>query len=240
MPSLRVHAVIERRLLLNYRADPDVVTKLLPGPFRPRLRGAHAVVGICLVKLRRTRPAGLPAAVGLGSENAVHRFAVEWDAPDGPRSGLWIRRRDSASRVNVAAGGRLLPGVRHRAEFDVAEQADRLRVAYATDDGSTAVDVEVRLARSLDGSVLFGDTGQASDFFRQGALGYSAGRSPDAFEGLELTTDRWRVDPCVVDRAASSFYDDREVFPAGSIELDSALVMRKIPSRWRVAETVRG
>jgi hypothetical protein len=39
----------------------------------------------------------------------------------------------------------------------------------------------------------------------------------------------------VVDRVASSFYDDRAVFPAGSIELDSALVMRKIPIRWSAA-----
>ena len=237
--SLRLDAVIERRLLLNYRADPDVVAKLLPGPFRPRLRGEHAVVGICLLRLGRARPAGLPAAMGFGSENAAHRFAVWWDAPDGPRSALYIRRRDSASRMNVAAGGRLFPGVHHRAAFDVAEQADRLRVAYATDDGSTAVDVEVRVARTLDDSVLFGDTGQASEFFQEGSVGWSAARSPDAFEGLRLATDQWRIDPCVVDRAASSFYDDRGVFPAGSIELDSALVMRKVRSRWSATETLR-
>jgi hypothetical protein len=232
MVNLRLDAVIERRLLLNYRADPDAVARLLPAPFRPQVRGDHAVVGICLLRLGRARPTGLPAMVGLGSENAAHRFAVSWDAPNGPRNGVYIPRRDSASRLNVAVGGRLFPGVHHRAAFDVAERPDRLRVAYATSDGSTAVDVEVRVADRLSNSVLFGDVDQASEFFRLGSVGYSSGRTAHQFEGLELTTSAWRIDPCVVDRAASSFYDDRSVFPTGSIELDSALVMRKVEVRW--------
>jgi uncharacterized protein DUF2071 len=190
--NLRLDAVVERRLLLNYRADPDVVAQLLPPPFRPQLRGDYAVVGICLLRLGRARPAGLPAVIGLGSENATHRIAVSWGAADNPRTAVYIPRRDSGSRLNVAVGDRLFPGVHHRAVFDVAERPDRLRVAYATNDGSTAVE----------------------------------------FEGLQQVSSQWRVDPCVVDRAASSFFDDRSVFPAGSIAVDSALVMRKVAVRW--------
>lgn len=232
MMNLRLDAVIERRLLLNYRADPEIVARLLPAPFHPQVRNGYAVVGICLLRLGRARPAGLPSAVGFGSENATHRFAVSWDVPGDPRSAVYIPRRDSASRLNVAVGGRLFPGVHHRAAFDVAERSDRLRVAYATNDGSAAVDVEVRVADHLSDSVLFDDVDQASDFFRLGSIGYSTGREPEEFEGMELTASQWRIDPCVVDRAASSFYDDRSVFPTGSIELDCALVMRKVPVRW--------
>jgi hypothetical protein len=224
--------VIERRLLLNYRADPNLVARVLPAPFRPQLRHGYAVVGICLLRLARARPAGLPAGVGFGSENAAHRVAVFWDAEDGPRSGLFMPRRDSDSRLNVAAAGRLFPGTLHRADFDVAERCDRMRVAYATSDGSTAVDVEVRVCQQLADSVLFDDVDDASEFFRLRSVGYSVGRDPNEFGGIELATSRWRVDPCIVDRAASSFYDDRSRFPAGSIELDSAFVMRKIPVRW--------
>src|SRR5256885_147785 len=35
IPVLR--GVIDRRILVNYRADPDVLSKLLPSPFRPKL-----------------------------------------------------------------------------------------------------------------------------------------------------------------------------------------------------------
>ena len=232
MVNLRLDAVIERRLLLNYRADPGAVARLLPAPFRPQLRGGYAVVGICLQRLGRARPAGLPGVVGFGSENAAHHLAVSWDGPDGPRSGVYIPRRDSASRLWMAIGGRFLPGVRHRAVFDVAERPDRLRVAYATKDGSTAVDVEVRVAERLADSVLFETTDQAAEFFRRASVGYSADRGRGEFQETELAAPQWRIDPCVVDRAASSFYDDRAVFPTGAIALDSALVVRKVPVRW--------
>jgi hypothetical protein len=240
MRNFRVDAVIKRRLLLNYRADPGVVARMVPAPFRPRLRNGYAVVGICLLRVGRARPAGLPGQIGFGSENAAHRFAVDWDAVDGPRTGLYMSRLDSASRLNVAAGGRWFPGVQHRAEFDVAERPDRIRVSYAASDGSTAVDVEVGTTQKLLGSALFDDTAEASEFFRGGNAGYSAGREPDEFEGIELATAQWRVDPCVVDRAASSFYDDRELFPAGSIELDSALLMREVAVRCTTLVPLQG
>jgi uncharacterized protein YqjF (DUF2071 family) len=83
-------AVVERRLLMNYRADPDVVARVLPTPFRPLLRHGQAVVGICLLRLGSARPAGLPGAFGLSSENAAHRVAVEWDTPEGIRPGVYI------------------------------------------------------------------------------------------------------------------------------------------------------
>jgi hypothetical protein len=232
MRRIRLDTVIERRLLLNYRADPDVVTRVLPAPFRPQVRNGYAVVGICLLRMGRARLAGFPVGVGFGSENAAHRFAVDWDGADGLRKGLFMPRLDSASRrdvaprLNVAAGGRLFPGAQQRAEFDVTERPDRLRVAYATSDGTTAVDVDVWTTEKLVGSALFDDAADASEFFRLGSAGFSAGRCPNGFEEIEPATSKWQVDPCIVGRAASSFYDDRSVFPAGSIELDSALVMR--------------
>ena len=64
-------AVVERRLLVNYRVDPDVAARLVPPPFRPQLVRGWAVAGICLIRLGRLRPRGLPSAVGLRSENGV-------------------------------------------------------------------------------------------------------------------------------------------------------------------------
>ncbi|WP_218137711.1 hypothetical protein [Streptomyces sp. 2131.1] len=43
----------------------------------------HAVTGICLLRLGSVRPVRAPKALGLRSENAAHRIAVEWDGPDG-------------------------------------------------------------------------------------------------------------------------------------------------------------
>jgi hypothetical protein len=42
----RIRGLIKRRILANYRADPDRVRKLLPPVFRPKLHAGHAIVGV--------------------------------------------------------------------------------------------------------------------------------------------------------------------------------------------------
>lgn len=236
----RIASEIDRRLLVNYRIDPEVAARVVPAPFRPQLVDGHAVAGICLIRLRSIRPAGLPAWVGIASENAAHRFAVEWDEPDGSiRTGVYVPRRDSSSWANVLLGGRLFPGVHHHAGFDVEETEDRLRVGFATDDRTTTVQVEVRVAGTLD-STLFESLEEASTFFEGGALGYSPARATGRFEALELRTSAWRVEPVRVDRSHSSYFEDTAVFPPGAAELDHALLMRRVPVAWAAAPTMRG
>jgi len=230
---------VERRLLINYRVDPGVIASVLPEPFRPHLVNGYAVAGICMIRLGSMRPAGVPARVGLTSENAAHRVAVEWDTADGPRTGVYIPRRDSDSLINVAVGGRLYPGVHHRARFDVTESERQLRVAFAARDGSAAVRVDVRVTDELTGSRLFADTAAASAFFEQGSVGFSDTRDPSRFDGLALHTTAWKVEPGVAVTAESSFFADPALFPTGSAELDCALVMRQIPVRWRPLAPLR-
>src|SRR5687767_2154390 len=111
-----IHGVIRRRILVNFRVDPVVIQRLLPEPFRPKLYGSAALAGICLIRLEQIRPRPFPAAMGLSSENAAHRIAVEWTTPAGEeREGVYIPRRDSDSLVNYLVGGRLFPGEHHRA-----------------------------------------------------------------------------------------------------------------------------
>ena len=106
--------LIERRLLVNYRVDPEVAARLLPEPLRPQLVAGSAVAGICLIRLGQMRPGGLPAWMGLRSENAAHRVAVEWDTRSGVESGVYIPRSrywfpDERSRGWAALSGRASP-----------------------------------------------------------------------------------------------------------------------------------
>lgn len=229
----RLEGVIERRLLVNYRVDPDVITQLLPSPFRPQLVGDAAIAGICLLRLGSMRPEGFPTWAGLRSENAAHRIAVEWDTRQGVRTGVYIPRRDSASFANLVLGGRVYPGEHHRARFDVVESPSDLRVAFAARDGSAHVRVHARLTDELTGSNLFANLADASMFFEQGSAGYSATRDPDRFDGLGLETSAWKVAPTTVEHVSSSLFDDRKLFPPGTAVLDCALVMRDVPVRWQ-------
>jgi hypothetical protein len=168
------------------------------------------------------------------TENAAHRVAVEWEAERGRQSGVYIPRRDSNSAITVLAGGRLFPGEHHRASFDVHETARNLHVAFASTDGTAHVSVDIRVAEQLQGSALFVDLQEASDFFRGGSAGFSATRDSGRLEGLELRAGRWVVEPAEVISVYSSFFDDARLFPPGSATIDCALLMREIPVTWNV------
>jgi hypothetical protein len=234
----QIEGQIERRLLVNYQVDPEAIARVLPKPFRPQLVGDMAIAGICLIRLGDMRPLHFPRWMGLTSENAAHRVAVEWDTPTGPKTGVYIPRRDSNSWTNVAVGGRIYPGEHHRARFHVEETDQHVRVAFTARDGSAEVDVSVNLSEQLSGSHLFADLAEASAFFEAGSVGYSATHDPARFDGLGLKTSAWRVEPAVVDHAHSSFFEDRETFPAGTAELDSALLMRRVPVVWEPLATL--
>lgn len=225
-------SVIERRLLVNYRLDPEVAARLLPTPLRPHLVNGWAVAGICLIRLGQLRPGWVPGWAGMRTENAAHRVAVEWDGTGGRQSGVYIPRRDTDSVVTVLAGGRLFPGEHHRASFDVRETARDLHVAFASTDGTAHVSVDIRVARRLQGSALFADLQDASDFFQRSSAGFSATRDGGRLDGLELRADRWVVEPAEVLAVRSSFFDDARLIPPGSATIDCVLLMRDIPVTW--------
>lgn len=234
IPTLE--GVIDRRLLINYRVDPAVLQELLPAPFRPKLIHGMGLAGICLIRLTQLRPRGLPAQIGFTSENAAHRIAVEWEEQGATRQGVYIPRRDSASWFNTLVGGRLFPGVHHHARFRVTEADGTFAVEVVSDDGQTRVSVETRLAPHLPERSIFASLEEASTFFESGACGYSVTSQPGTLECLELTCKSWKVEPLQVMSAQSNFFDDRERFPAGSAELDCALLMRAIRHEWYVRE----
>jgi hypothetical protein len=223
---------MERRILVNYRVDPEVLAAVVPAPFRPALIDGHGVAGICLIRLGGIRPARVPAALGLTSENAAHRVAVEWDAADGPVTGVYIPRRDTSSRLAAVAGGRLFPGWQHLARFAVDEEDGHYRVGVRSRDGSVRILVAVhRAARVMHGSV-FTDLGAASRFFRCAPLGYAATPNPGVFDGVQLGTDAWGLEPLQVDEVVSTFFDDPARFPPGTTKLDRAFLMGGLDTTW--------
>ena len=229
-PVLR--AFMQRRILVNYRVDPDVLASTLPSPFRPLVVGGYGVAGICLIRLGGVRPAGIPGLLGLVSENAAHRIAVEWDTPDGPQPGVFIPRRDTSSRVAAFAGGRLFPGRQHRADFRVHEAAGHYRVELTSRDQQTQVVVAAHMAAAVMTGSLFEDTAAASAFFRSGPVAYTATPQRSTFDGVELRTESWHLRPLQVDDIRSSYFEDPGRFPPGSAALDSAFLMADLTTTW--------
>jgi hypothetical protein len=99
--------------------------------------------------------------------------------------------------------------------------------------------VDAQVAEGLPQASVFGSVLEASEFFERGALGYSVTRDKDRFDGLELKSLRWQVEPLAVSRVESSFFADRDRFPPGTVQFDSALVMRGIEHEWHARGTLR-
>lgn len=236
----KITGTIRRRILVNYRVDPEVVRRVLPAPFRPKLHEGFAVAGVCLICLDHVRPRRFPVFAGMSSENAAHRIAVEWEDEAGrTREGVFIPRRDTGSLVSHLLGGRVFPGEHKRAAFSVSESADAIRLAMRSADDQVFVRVAGRITDRLPRTSIFDSLADSSAFFAAGSLGYSVTSDANRFDGLTLVTKRWRVEALDADEVASSYFSDQKSFPVGTIEFDHALVMRDIEHEWHAAPELR-
>ena len=238
MSITAIRGLIERRILANYRIEPTAVARILPAPFRPKLAGGYAIGGICLIRLSNMRPSWLPLPWGLRSENAAHRIAVEWDEAGQVRSGVFIPRRHTDSRWNVWAGGAVFPVVQRLAKFVVAESVHEVSVDVSSAADGTAIHVSGSVVSELPSDSVFENLQTASEFFRGGALGYSADKSGKRYHGIELACDCWSIEALKIQRMTSSYFEDVRLFPAGSVQFDCALLMRGIGHSWHDRGTV--
>jgi len=228
---------IDRRILINFQAEREVIEKFLPSTFRPKLVKDKAMVGICLIRLKNIRPKGLPFNIGISSENGAHRFAVEWTENGELKEGVYVPRRDTSSRLNSLAGGRIFPGVHHLAEFKVNESNGMYQVEFESEDG-TFLKIIAKETKEWSNESVFENQDCASDFFKQGAVGYSLNKIGEAFDGLELKTKKWEVSPLSVMEVKSSFFEEESIFPKGTIRFDNALLMRNIDHEWNSKEEI--
>jgi hypothetical protein len=161
---------------------------------------------------------------------------VEWEEEGEYREGVYIPRRDTSSRFITLIGGRVFPGVHHHAHFEVREEGEAFWVNLASDDGETRVTVAARLAPQLPAPSIFASLEEASAYFEHGFLGYSVTKQAGKLDVLELRCRNWAVEPLQVTEAHSNFFDDPKRFPAGTAELDCALVMRAVHHQWHIRQ----
>lgn len=231
-----IQGTIRRRILANFRVDPEVMQKQMPTRFRPKLHDGFAVAGICMIRLEHIRPKLMPEVVGVDSENAAHRVAVLWDEDGRTNEGVFISRRDTNSRLNLLMGGRVFPGEHHESTFEVQESGAAINISMQSVDETVQVALEGRISDQLPSTSIFSTLAEASSFFEGGAVGYSVTRDEDRLDGLKLRTSEWRVEPLAVERVYSSYFSDETKFPKQSVTFDHALIMRNVAHEWQTVD----
>jgi len=225
-----IHGYIDRRILVNFKADTGVVRKIVPEPFRPKVYKDKAIVGICLIRLKNIKLKGLPDFLGISSENGAHRIAVEWDEEGKTREGVYIPRRDTSLKLNTILGGRIFPGKHYLAKFNVKEANGNYHIDFTSSD-DTSISIDAKETENFPSNSIFETLENVSDFFEKGAVGYSPNRNK--YEGLKLQAYTWQVRPLEVQNVHSSFYANEEVFSKGSIQFDNALLMTRVEHEWK-------
>jgi hypothetical protein len=224
-----IQGIIDRRILINFTVDPNIIQKIIPSPFRPKQYKGKAIVGICLIRLKEVRPKGFPSLISISSENGAHRIAVEWTKNGEIKEGVFVPRRDTSSLLNTIAGGRIFPGRHLRAKFDVKEENGRYHIGFKSSDGTT-ISIDAAETENFDQNSIFQNLDNASRFFEGGAIGYSP--NSEGYEGLKLETFNWRVEPLTVSSVQSSYFENENIFPKGSVQFDNALLMKQIRHEW--------
>ncbi|WP_299211611.1 DUF2071 domain-containing protein [uncultured Aquimarina sp.] len=225
----KIKGIIDRRILINYQVDKDVLNNYLPAPFKPKLVNGKGIAGICLIRLKEVRPKGLPKQIGISSENGAHRIAVEWTEDGNLKEGVYIPRRDTSSKLNAIAGGTIFPGIHHHAKFSVDESKGNYKVSFLSDD-ETFLSIEASETNKWNEDSVFENLNCVSDFFENGSIGYSPDKQN--FDGLELVAYDWKVSLLDVKKVQSSFFENESIFPKGSVKFDNALLMRDIEHEW--------
>ncbi|MVT08355.1 DUF2071 domain-containing protein [Chitinophaga tropicalis] len=224
-----IHGYIDRRILVNFTADPNTVQKIIPEPFKAKIYKGKAIVGICLIRLKHIKPKGLPDFIGISSENGAHRIAVEWEEGGAIREGVYIPRRDTSLKLNTLVGGRLFPGIHYLAKFNVMEANNSYHIDFTSSD-NTSISIDAVATDHFASNSIFETLENASSFFEKGAVGYSPNN--EKYEGLKLQTYTWKVRPLEVQTVHSSFFENESIFPKGSVQFDNALLMTGIEHEW--------
>ena len=228
-----ITGILERRILLNYSLDPEYLKKFLPAPFKPRLFNGVGVGGICMIRFAGLRPKFVPTFLGIDSENAAHRIAIEWEIKGQKFEGVYIPKRNTASQFNYLTGGRIFPGIFQMSQFDVNEQGDNYQLRITPkEQNQHLVDFRGEVSQHLSASSIFPDLKIASDFLAKGAIGYSLFADKTHSQGMELRMLDWDIQAMNIKKASVHLFEDSLSFPNGTARLDSAMLMKNLRHEW--------
>jgi len=227
-----LNGVIDRRILINYRVNPEVVKSLLPVHLEPLVINGYASAGICLLRLKGVGVKSLPGIFRIASENAAHRFLIKYQKGNKTEQGVYIPRRDTDSMLNVALAGRLFSWPHYSARFSVEERDGNYAVKMQSKDLQTSLQVAAQVTDRFPSDSMFDSLAHASACFCECCVGISPSTKKDQFKTIRLKTSSWDVKPLMIQELHSSYFENTSLFPEGSITFDHALVMEGIEHEW--------
>ncbi len=225
--------ILEDTILLNFRTDVEVVKRLLPSPFEPRLVDGFGLVGILLFKMRDLeceRNIGLPT---FSSEHVLYRIAVTWQQGGRRYHGMYILRHEVNTRLPIRQTRRglfplaAIPVTWRRMPWSgsfewTLKNRNRLRL-----------EIGARLSRKFPVESVFESLEAASDFFARERAAVAPRYQKTVFANTHFLPLNWSLKPLHIHQLKTDFSQLENLFPKGSIFFDSGLIWLQMPCRWQ-------
>lgn len=228
-----ITGIIARRVVVSLRITPEVIARILPPSFQPKVIHGWAIAGLCLTRLSHMRLTGMPAFMGIPSENCAHRIVVSWfDENGNSQDGVYLPLRHTDSALNILLGKTLFPAELEKAQFDVTESDTELNFRMSANKGRFQIEFKGTLLEDVPAGSIFSSAAELSDFQEQVKVGFWTRSERDTFDAHQLQVQKWSGRPMRVDQFYSSYFSDADVFPPGSVEIDSAFFMHNLKHTW--------
>jgi hypothetical protein len=214
---------VSTRLLVLYRAAPELVQAFLPAGARVRMWREHGFVGLCYTRLEKLAHRWIPHGLAASFDHLACRVPAEFDAPGDPLAGSWVLHRRTSSWFGARWAGAL-----HRAEvvhsrFDVERSPFGLELRVSDAQGEQLY-LKSEPAPALAGS-LFRTHREAEVFLAAG----KEVRPADAFapeaDDLELESDSFAAEPHRLLDIRAPMIEKQGGLDLRAFELDCALLL---------------
>ncbi len=228
----RATGVLENTVLLNFRTDAEVLRRLLPSPFEPRLVDGYGLVGILLFTMKDL---SCEKTMGFSppSDHVLYRIAVSWKKGGRTFHGMYLLRHEVNTRLPVRQ--------RRRGLFPVA--GIPVRWHKVSDSGSiewtlknktnTKLHVKAKISSSFSGGSVFRSLEEASDFFAAERAAIAPRFQKSIFSNTHFLPLTWPVKALFVQKLTTDVDQVENLFPKGQIFFDSGLIWSKIPCKWQ-------
>ena len=140
--------------------------------------------------------------------------------------------------MNTLSGGRLFPGVYSKANFDISDSGGFYSVRIESKEKEVIMSISAEVVSELPEGSAFASTDEVSDFFKTGNIGWSSRGESSQYDAIELKAVEWRMKPLKVKECFSAYFSDTSRFPEGSVEFDSAMIMRNLKHSWVSRENI--
>ncbi len=225
--------VLENTVMLNFRTDVEVLKRILPFPFDPRLVDGFGLVSILLFRMKDLYCETNIGWPSLPSDHVLYRISVSFNHGGRRQSGMYILRHEVNTRLPLRQRRRgLFPLAGSPVRWNKNPWKDQFE--WTLKSGSrTKLQVKARPGRSFSGGSLFQNLEEAADFFSHERFVLAPRYQQSIFSSTHFLPLSWEVKPLQVLRLKTDFKQLANLFPSDRIFYDSGLMWPQMPCKWQ-------